>query len=103
MKKHINSGGDPSDAHLFTYEGIMPKYKEQVVVMMADAVEAASRSLRDYSEESISGLVERVVEERISDGQLLEAEISLKEIKMVKDVFKQRLSGMYHSRMVKPL
>ena len=81
----------------------MPKYKEQVVVMMADAVEAASRSLRDYSEESISGLVERVVEERISDGQLLEAEISLKEIKMVKDVFKQRLSGMYHSRMVKPL
>lgn len=102
-KKHINSGGDPSDAHLFTYEGIMPKYKEQVVVMMADAVEAASRSLRDYSEESISGLVERVVEERISDGQLLEAEISLKEIKMVKDVFKQRLSGMYHSRMVKPL
>ena len=43
------------------------------------------------------------MEERISDGQLLEAEISLKEIKMVKDVFKQRLSGMYHSRMVKPL
>lgn len=102
-KKHLNAGGDPSDAPKFTYDGIMPQYKEQVVVMMADAVEAASRSLRNYSEESISELVDRVVDERISDGQLLEAEISLKEIKMVKEVFKQRLSGMYHNRMVKPL
>ncbi|MDD2492009.1 MAG: hydrolase, partial [Bacteroidales bacterium] len=87
----------------FTYDGIFPRYREQVVVMMADAVEAASRSLKNYNEESISELVERVVGERVKDDQLSEAEISLKEIRMVKDVFKQRLSGMYHSRMVKPV
>jgi membrane-associated HD superfamily phosphohydrolase len=71
--------------------------------MMADAVEAASRSMKNYNDNSISELVDRVVGERVSDEQLSEAEISLKEIKMVKDIFKQRLSGMYHNRMVKPL
>jgi len=101
-RKHIAAGGEPGDAKFFVYEGILPVYREQVVVMMADAVEAASRSLRSYTEDSISELVERVVGERVTDDQLSEAEISLKEIRMVKDVFKQRLSGMYHSRMVKP-
>ena len=101
--KHINNGGDSSDVHFFTYNGIFPTYREQVVVMMADAVEAASRSMKNYNDNSISELVDRVVGERVSDEQLSEAEISLKEIKMVKDIFKQRLSGMYHNRMVKPL
>ncbi|MDD3272977.1 MAG: HDIG domain-containing protein [Bacteroidales bacterium] len=101
--KYLNNGGNPSDEDIFTYDGIFPRYREQVVVMMADAVEAASRSLKNYNEESISELVERVVGERVKDDQLSEAEISLKEIRMVKDVFKQRLSGMYHSRMVKPV
>lgn len=101
--KFINNGGDPSEAHYFTYEGIFPTFKEQVVVMMADAVEAASRSMKKYNDTSISELVDKVVGERVTDEQLSEAEISLKEIRTVKDVFKQRLSGMYHNRMVKPV
>ena len=71
--------------------------------MMADAVEAASRSMKKYNDTSISELVDKVVGERVTDEQLSEAEISLKEIRTVKDVFKQRLSGMYHNRMVKPV
>jgi len=79
-RKFINSGGDPSEKELFTYKGMLPVYKEQAIVMMADAVEAASRSIRDYSENSISELVERVVDERISEEQLAGSEISIRDI-----------------------
>ena len=64
---YCNGGGDPANTEPFTYNGILPKTKEQVVVMMADAVEAASRSLKDYSEESISQLVERILASRFED------------------------------------
>ncbi|MBQ4013280.1 MAG: HDIG domain-containing protein, partial [Bacteroidales bacterium] len=61
---YCNNGGDPSNKAAFTYNGKLPKTKEQVVVMMADAVEAASRSLKDYSEESIAALVEKILASR---------------------------------------
>lgn len=102
-RKFINSGGDPSEKELFTYKGLLPVYKEQAIVMMADAVEAASRSVRDYSEHSISELVERVVDERISEEQLAGSEISIRDIKRVKEAFKQKLIRVYHSRIVAPV
>jgi len=82
---------------------MLPVYKEQAIVMMADAVEAASRSIRDYSENSISELVERVVDERISEEQLAGSEISIRDIKRVKEAFKQKLIRVYHSRIVTPV
>ena len=69
---------------------------------MADAVEAASRTLSDYTEQSVSELVERVVDTRISDEQLADAEISLKDINRVKKVFKQKILQVYHSRVSYP-
>ncbi|MFA6334424.1 MAG: HDIG domain-containing metalloprotein [Bacteroidales bacterium] len=99
----VNQGGDPSRTGEFTYNGILPKYKEQVIVMMADTVEAASRTLKDYSEESISALVERVIDARISENQLINAEISIREIVKVKEVFKQKLLQVYHSRISYPV
>ncbi|MEN6619452.1 MAG: HDIG domain-containing metalloprotein [Rikenellaceae bacterium] len=99
----VNQGGDPSSIADFSYKGVLPVCKEQVIVMMADAVEAASRSLKDYSEKSISALVERVVNARISEDQLAEAEISVRDIRKVKEIFKQKLLQVNHSRISYPV
>ncbi len=99
---YCNSGGDPANTEPFTYNGKLPETKEQVVVMMADAVEAASRTLKDYSEESISQLVERILASRLDDSQLAQADISLKEIGQVKESFKRYLQQIYHARIAYP-
>lgn len=99
----VNSGGDPGKIAAFSYKGVLPVYKEQVIVMMADAVEAASRSLTDYSEESISALVEKMVDVRISENQLSDAEISIRDIRKVKEIFKQKLLEVNHSRISYPV
>jgi len=99
---YCNAGGDPANSEPFTYNGKLPETKEQVVVMMADAVEAASRSLKDYSEQSISDLVERILASRLDDSQLVKADISLKEIGEVKASFKRYLQQIYHARIVYP-
>ena len=99
---YCNNGGDPENKEPFTYNGKLPTTKEQVVVMMADAVEAASRTLKDYSEESISALVERILNGRFGDDQLVEANISLKEINEVKTSLKLYLQQIYHARIAYP-
>lgn len=100
--QYCNNGGDPSKIDEFTYQGTLPTAKEQVVVMMADAVEAASRTLKDYSAESISKLVDGITSQRISDSQLAMADISIKEINIVKTVFKKHLQEIYHARIAYP-
>jgi len=98
-KKYLEQGGDPANKAEFTYKGILPAYKEQVIVMMADAVEAASRSVKDFSEENLTELVNRVVDGRVADDQLYGAEISIREIVKVKKVFVQKLMQMNHTRI----
>ena len=99
---YCNNGGDPANKAPFTYNGKLPSTKEQVVVMMADAVEAASRTLKDYSEESISELVDRILASKYDDSQLAEADISLREINLVKASFKRYLQQVYHARIAYP-
>ncbi|MBQ5435520.1 MAG: HDIG domain-containing protein [Bacteroidales bacterium] len=99
---YCNNGGDPANKAAFTYNGILPRTKEQVVVMMADAVEAASRTLKDYSEESISALVDRIMANRFDDSQLAEADISIRDINQVKKSFKTYLMQIYHARIAYP-
>ena len=99
---YCNNGGDPANKAPFTYDGKLPRTKEQVIVMMADAVEAASRALKDYSEESISALVDRILENKVDDSQLAEADISIKEIGIVKASFKRYLQQVYHARIAYP-
>ncbi len=70
--------------------------------MMADAVEAASRSLKDYTPESINNLVDKIVDSQIADGLLKEAPISFQDVETVKRAFKSRLSTIYHSRVQYP-
>lgn len=100
--KYLSEGGDPQDRSSFFYTGIKPRSKEQVILMICDAVEAASRSLKDYSAESISELVERIVAGKISEGQFDDASVSMKEINVLKREIKEYLQQMYHSRIAYP-
>ncbi len=99
---YCNNGGDPADKGDFTYHGMLPKTKEQVIVMLADAVEAASRSLKEYSEENISAIVDSVISKRLSFSELSEADITLKEISTIQKVFKKQLQEVYHARITYP-
>lgn len=99
---YCNNGGDPENKEPFTYKGDLPTTKEQVIVLMADAVEAASRTLKAYNEESISTLVESIISKRLSDSQLVNADISIREITIVKEIFKQHLLQVYHARIIYP-
>lgn len=102
LTQYLNDGGDPNDVAEFYYDGVKPSTKEQVILMICDAVEAASRSLKDYSPESISSLVDRIVDGKAREDQLTEADISLRDISRLKEVIKAYLSQMYHSRVSYP-
>ncbi len=102
MTQYLNAGGNPDDVADFYYNGRKPVTKEQVVLMICDAVEAASRSLKDYSPESISGLVDGIVAGKSKEGQFDNADISLHELSILKDVIKTYLQQMYHSRVSYP-
>ena len=86
----------------FSYPGPNPQSVETSILMMADAVEAASRSLSDYSPQSIDKLVENIINGQIADGMYKESPISFKDVEKIKKVFKQRLATIYHTRVRYP-
>ena len=90
------------DTAAFQYPGPNPFTKEQAILMMADSVEAASRSLPEYTEESISNLVEKIIDSQVNDGYFKECPITFKDISLVKGVFKEKLKTMYHTRISYP-
>lgn len=94
--------GETVDPELFRYPGPDPQSRETAILMMADCVEAASRSLKDYSKSSIDQLVDRLVDSIVADGRLKEAPISLRDIETIKATFKKRLATIYHSRIAYP-
>lgn len=100
--KYLKEGGDPELKKEFLYPGPTPTTKEQVILMLSDSIEAASRTLRDYSQESISALVDRIFAYKIEDGQLEQADITLKEIDTIKIVMQTYLGQMYHERIKYP-
>jgi putative nucleotidyltransferase with HDIG domain len=102
LTKYLNDGGDPHNVTDFYYDGVKPLTKEQVILMLSDAVEAASRSLKDYSEESISGLVDRIIDGKANDGQLDDADITLRELNTIRNVMKSFVQQVYHSRIEYP-
>lgn len=102
LTKYLNEGGDPKDTKEFYYDGVKPATKEQVILMLSDAVEAASRSLKDYSSESISKLVDRIFDAKANEGQFTDADISLREINTINEVMKSFLLQIYHSRIEYP-
>lgn len=90
------------DEEKFTYPGPNPYSKETAVLMMADSVEAASRSLSEYTEESISNLVDKIIDSQVEEGYFKNCPITFQDIATVKSVFKEKLKTMYHTRISYP-
>ena len=99
--KNEHPGEEPDEA-LFTYPGPNPFTKEQAVLMMADSVEAASRSLPEYTEESIGNLVDKIIDSQVAEGYFRECPITFRDIATVKEVFKEKLRTIYHTRISYP-
>ena len=90
------------DDLLFTYPGPNPFTREQAVLMMADAVEAASRSLPDYTEQSIRDLVNRILDSQVAEGYFRECPITFRDIQYAKTVLIEKLKTIYHTRISYP-
>ena len=90
------------DAEKFRYPGPNPFTKEQAILMMADSVEAASRSLPEYTEESIGTLIDKIIDAQVAEGFFKECPITFKDIALVKALFKEKLKTMYHTRISYP-
>ena len=86
----------------FTYPGPNPFSKETAVLMMADSVEAASRSLQEHTEESIRQLVEKIIDSQIAEGLMSNTPLTFKDVETVKNVFVEKLKIMYHTRISYP-
>ena len=86
----------------FTYPGPNPRSRETAVLMMADAVEAASRSLREHTPQAIAELVNKIVNGQIADGMFDESPLAFRDIPLIKEAFIKRLKTIYHSRIVYP-
>ena len=96
---HPDEEVDPAP---FTYPGPNPQSRETSLLMMADAVEAASRSMKEHTPEAITALVNKIIDGQIAEGLHNESNISFRDVQAVKDVFAQRLRTMYHSRISYP-
>jgi hypothetical protein len=93
---------EPVDELLFTYPGPNPFTREQACLMMADTIEAASRSLPDYTEQSIRNLVDRLIDGQVADGFFRECPITFRDIQYAKTVLIEKLKTIYHTRISYP-
>ncbi len=87
------------DENIFRYPGPIPFSKETAVLMLADSVEAASRSMKEPDAVSISNLVERIIDYKLEQNQLADSNITLKDIETIKLIFKSMLMGIFHVRI----
>lgn len=94
--------GKEADKSKFSYPGPKPQTLETAIMMMADSIEAASRTLKNYTEESISNLVDNIIENQLKENQFSNVDITLKQITHAKQVFINKLKNIYHSRIEYP-
>lgn len=97
-----NHPDEQPDEQMFSYSGPDPRTKEQAILMMGDSVEAASRSLKEYSSENIARLVNNIVDGQVASGRLNHSKISLSEIQVCKQTFIHELESIYHGRIAYP-
>ncbi|NCB26778.1 MAG: HDIG domain-containing protein, partial [Bacteroidia bacterium] len=99
--KNANPDKEVNEAD-FRYPGPNPFTKETAIMMMADAVEASSRSLPEYSEASLRSLVDKIIDTQLNEGYFKLAPLTFRDIQIVKDVFVDKLKTVYHSRIAYP-
>lgn len=97
-----NNGGEPVDPEPYSYPGPNPQSKETSLLMMADATEAASRSLKEHTEEAITNLVNKIIDGQIAQGLMKDSPLSFKDVEKIKKVFIARLKTIYHTRVSYP-
>jgi putative nucleotidyltransferase with HDIG domain len=102
LEKARKSDGLVGDEEEFSYPGPLPQSAETAVVMLADGIEAATRVLAEPTHDKIRGVVDHIVRQRIDQGQLRDAPLTLRQLELVKEEFTRVLSGMYHSRIDYP-
>ena len=100
--KFVEEGGDPERKEYFFYPGPKPVSAEEAVVMICDSVEAASRTLKVYSDASIAELVDRIVDGKMREGQFSETELSLSQLETAKNEIGHYLHQIHHARIVYP-
>lgn len=102
-KSYLNTNpDDDANAEDFTYPGPKPFSKEMAVLMIADSVEAASRSMKNINPESINELVDHIVEHQTKEEQYTDADITFRDITTIKEIFKKKLTNIYHARIEYP-
>ncbi|MFW5644682.1 MAG: transmembrane HD family protein, partial [Bacteroidota bacterium] len=90
------------DVAKFSYPGPKPFSKETAILMMADSVEAASRSLKKVNKEVIRDLVENIIDYQMKENQFENVDMTIKDINIIKDLFRKRLINIYHARVEYP-
>lgn len=100
LRESVDGEVDETD---YRYHGPIPFSKETAVLMMADSVEAASRSLSDKTEENISKLVDNIIDAQIKDNQFINANLTFRDVTVIKKVFKKKLMNIYHVRIAYPV
>lgn len=98
-RQHPDEEVDPAD---FTYHGPIPFSRETAVLMICDSVEAASRSLKEPDENSISNLVDNIIQKQMDDGQFLNVDLTMRDFNTIKKVLKKKLMSIYHVRIAYP-
>ncbi len=101
-KKQVDSGEENVNLNDFRYPGPIPFSRETAILMMADAAEAASKSLDKPNAQRIDELVESIISKQLEEGQFQNADITLKEIEQIKEVLKKKLLNIYHLRIEYP-
>lgn len=101
-KKAAEAEGRDVDIRDFSYDGPKPQSKEAAILMMADTVEAATRTLKDRSRESMTQMIQKLVKDKFESGQLSESPLTFRELNEISDAFIRTLTGIYHERIEYP-
>ena len=104
MNAAISKEKTPADVNKndYAYPGPKPSTKEAAILMMADAIEARSRSLNELTEQSIAEMVDQMIDLQVADGQFSETVLSFKDLEDIRAVFKQKLIEINHHRIIYP-
>lgn len=100
--QYLNAGGDPSDVAEFFYPGPAPKTREQVILMLCDTVDAASRTISEFDYETVSAFIDKIYAGKFESGQFNQSEISLSELETIKEALKQYIVQLHHGRIAYP-
>ena len=102
LNKYLNEGGDPKDTSAFYYHGQKPVTKEQVILMVCDSIEAASRTMKEFTPEACDRFVENIVAGKEKQGQFEDADITLHDLNLMKNMLKTYLLQIFHGRVSYP-